>query len=183
MKKLLALLAGTVVFCSFTACSMASDDSENGTNTTTTAASTSDNTSAPDNNSSQNTPSTKELFDKAKAALGEMPSTVELDEEMFGEYYKNADSKLTVEEYICEIPAMNVHATEIAVVKFSEDVSQKQAEEFFSKRQKSLEQTWEQYLPEQYEIVKNSVVAVNGRYALYCVSENADKAADAFKKG
>ncbi|MBQ8884455.1 MAG: DUF4358 domain-containing protein, partial [Oscillospiraceae bacterium] len=71
--------------------------------------------------------------------------------------------------------------TEICVVKFNKNVTEDEAEKFFEKRQDSLEQTWENYLPDQYEIVKDSKVAVRGPYALFCVGEKADEAEKAFK--
>lgn len=127
------------------------------------------------------TKSAKELFNKAKAAMGEMPVTTSLDEEMFYEFYGKPDG-LEVEEFICEIPSMNVHATEITVVRFSRSVSEDEAEEFFKKRQTDLEKQWENYLPEQYDLVKDYVVAANGDCALFCIGERADEAKDAFEE-
>lgn len=173
MKKTLAVMVACVCLTA-TGCASRTDNTDTAdTNKTTTTESIS---SAPDKNNGENI-STQKLFDKAKAALGEIPATVSVDNELFEEYYGKGD----ILEYICEIPAMNVHATEITVVKFKENISENDAEKFFEKRQKSLEQTWETYLPDQYEIVKDSVVAVRGQYALYCVGENADKAEDAFE--
>lgn len=170
MKKLIALL------CAFTTLAFAgcSTRNDNSTNTTTTAPTSQGTTTTV---KKEENLSAKMLFDKAKAAMGEIPATITLDEEMFRELYGEAD----VEEFICEIPAMNVHATEICVVKFKKNVSEDEAEKFFEKRQKSLEQTWENYLPDQYEIVKDSQVEVRGPYALYCVGEKAEEAEKAFK--
>lgn len=179
MKKLLAVLSACTVFA-FAGCGTNNDVTDEGTDTnTTTNNTTAENSpSTTDKNPTENL-STKQLFDKAKAALGEMPSTVSLDEEMFSEFYGESD--IEIEEFISEIPAMNVHATEITVVKFKEKITEDEAEAFFRKRQNDLEETWKNYLPDQYEIVEDSVVAVRGQYALFCVAENADKAEDAFE--
>lgn len=167
MKRIIALMCACMTLV-LVGCSGKSDDTE--TTTTTTASTTT-------TNAKEEKVSAKELFDKAKNALGEIPATVTLDEEMFKEFYGDEN----VEEFVCEIPAMNVHATEICVVKFNKNVTEDEAEKFFEKRQDSLEQTWENYLPDQYEIVKDSKVAVRGPYALFCVGEKADEAEKAFK--
>ncbi|MBE6836804.1 MAG: DUF4358 domain-containing protein [Ruminococcus sp.] len=171
MKKLIALLCAFTTLA-FAGCSTRNDDNQD-TTTTAPASQGTTTTSGKEENLSAKT-----LFDKAKAALGEIPATVTLDEEMFKELYGEGD----VEEFICEIPAMNVHATEICVVKFKKNITEDEAEKFFKKRQDSLEQTWKNYLPDQYEIVKDSKVEVRGPYALFCVGERADEAEEAFEK-
>lgn len=168
MKRLIAFLCACVTMA-FAGCSNTSEDAPD---TTTTAP-----TSQSDSFDREDNRTARELFDKAKSALGEIPMTVSLDEETFREFYGDGE----IEEFICEIPSMNVHATEICVVKFKEKVSLDDAEKFFRKRQESLEQIWENYLPDQYEIVKNSQVGVNGRYALYCIGEKAEDAKKAFE--
>lgn len=173
MKKIIALMCACLTIV-MAGCSAKKDDNEassQSSDTTTTQ------------QSANNTPpkeeiTINEIFDASKSAMGEIPRTVSLDKEVFAELYGDIDK---VEEFICEIPAMNVHATEICVVRFKENVTEEQAEEFFEERQKSLIKTWEEYLPEQYEIVKDYKVAVNGPYALYCIGENADDAEDAFE--
>ena len=171
MKKLIALLCAFTTLA-FAGCSTRNDDNQD---TTTTAPASQGTTTTSEKEENL---SAKTLFDKAKAALGEIPATVTLDEEMFKELYGEGD----VEEFICEIPAMNVHATEICVVKFKKNITEDEAEKFFKKRQDSLEQTWKNYLPDQYEIVKDSKVEVRGPYALFCVGERADEAEKAFEK-
>ena len=47
-------------------------------------------------------------------------------------------------------------------------------------RQDALDQQWSQYLPEQYELVKNYQLVTNGNYVLFVVSEYADEAVSAF---
>ena len=88
-------------------------------------------------------------------------------------------SASAVEGFQCKVPMMNVQATEYFVAKAaSGQVETVKAAAL--KRQADLVATWKQYLPEQYELVKNYKLAVNGNYVLFVVGENAQAAVDAF---
>jgi hypothetical protein len=74
---------------------------------------------------------------------------------------------------------MNVSAEEFFMAEVKED-KMKDVEAGIAKRIESLKQTWEQYLPDQYELVKNAKTVKVGNYILFVVSENADKAEELF---
>lgn len=169
MKKALLIVTTCLCLC-LAGCSSGSQDKSDST-TKTTFESTSDGSS-----SEAEDFSVEELFQKVKSSMGELPVMEKLDKDMFDEFYGIEG----YEDFYCEIPAMNVHATEICVVKFPKDITEEEAREYFSKRQKSLEQTWKDYLPEQYKLVKSSVVATRGRYAFFCVGQNAENAKKTF---
>ena len=68
----------------------------------------------------------------------------------------------------------NVNADEIIILKAKND---KDAELLKASLQKELDaqiQTWEQYLPDQYEKVKNNVLKTKGNYVLYVTYGNVD---------
>lgn len=68
----------------------------------------------------------------------------------------------------------NTNADEIIVLKAKD---QKDAEALKASLQKELDaqiQTWEQYLPDQFEKVKNNVLKATGSYVLYATYDNVD---------
>lgn len=76
---------------------------------------------------------------------------------------------------------MNINADEIFVLeaKSEEDVADLKAS--LERELEAQIQTWEQYLPDQYEKVKKNVIETNGNFLLYATFSDTDKVADAFK--
>jgi len=108
----------------------------------------------------------------------ELPSMIDLKkEEMKDFYYINSDD---VEEYTIKIPMMNVHAIEIAIIKVKDGRSVEGVKDAINKRVKDLERTWEQYLPNQYELVKNHILKSNGQYVIFIINEDAKKIEETF---
>ena len=85
----------------------------------------------------------------------------------------------SVEGFVGKVPMMNVKATEYLVVKAVSGKAET-VKNGMLKRQADLDATWKQYLPEQYELVKNYKLVTNGDYVLFAVGENAQAAVDAF---
>lgn len=77
---------------------------------------------------------------------------------------------------------MNVNADEIFVLeaKSEDDVADLKAS--LEQELAAQIQTWEQYLPEQYEKVKNNVIQTNGKFLLYVTFSDSKKIADAFNQ-
>ncbi len=80
------------------------------------------------------------------------------------------------------MPMMNVNSDELLLLeaKTKEDVES-------LKTSLELElavqtQVWEQYLPDQYEKVKNNVIKTNGNFLLYVTSSEQDQIVEAFDK-
>ncbi|MEK4712764.1 DUF4358 domain-containing protein [Sporosarcina sp. FSL K6-5500] len=68
----------------------------------------------------------------------------------------------------------NINSDEIIVLKAK---NEKDAESLKASLQKELDaqiQTWEQYLPDQYEKVKNNVLKTTGDFVLYVTYGNVD---------
>ena len=122
-------------------------------------------------------PTMSELQSAVEGALGEMPSMMELSADDLATMY-GIDSSM-VEAFVCKMPMMNTTATEYLIAKAASgqaDAVKKAA----LKRQSDLDATWKQYLPEQYEKVKNYQLVVNGDYVLFVVADNAAAAVQAF---
>lgn len=76
-----------------------------------------------------------------------------------------------VEEYSLQIPLMNVQATEYAMFKAASADDVQAVVDGINSRIESLTQTWQQYLPDQYELVENNKVIVQGNYVFFIVAE------------
>jgi len=77
-------------------------------------------------------------------------------------------------EGLMYIPMFITNADEIFVLKAKEE---KDVESLKASLQKELDaqiQTWERYLPDQYEKVKNNVLKTKGNYVLYVTYDNVD---------
>ena len=84
-----------------------------------------------------------------------------------------------LEEYVCMMPLMGVHSTEFFIAKVK-DGKMDTVKAGIAKRQADLDAQWSQYLPEQYELVKNYKLVTNGNYVLFAISEYADDAVTIF---
>lgn len=85
-----------------------------------------------------------------------------------------------VEEYVINIPMMNVKASEVAIIKAKSgklDTVKKAVEA----RKASLEDQWKTYLPDQYELVKKGRIVTVGDYLLFIICEDSQKVENNFK--
>ena len=105
-------------------------------------------------------------------------ATMELDEVSLLDFYGLDSEKY--EEAAGYMAMMNVKAADLVIVKAKtlEDVADLRAG--LEARQAASEETWSQYLPDQYEIVKNYQLIEKGRYLLYAVAEDAQGIAAIF---
>lgn len=86
-----------------------------------------------------------------------------------------------LEEYVCQIPLMNVQATEFFLAKVV-DGKMDTVKAAVQNRQAALEEQWSLYLPEQLELVQNYKLITNGNYILFAVSYEADAVAEIFNR-
>lgn len=112
-----------------------------------------------------------------EGAMGELPSLMELDAETMNMLYGIDASAL--EGFVAKMPMMNVHATEYFVAQVK-DGQMDAVKAGIDKRLSDMKATWEFYLADQYELVKNAKVVTSGNYILMCVGVEAEAAADAF---
>ena len=121
----------------------------------------------------------KDIWGSIEEAIGadNLSQGVELsDQELLDMYGIKAED---LEEYYVRTPAMNVHAEEFFVAKVKEG-KMEDVKAGIEKRKADLDTTWKQYLPEQYEYVKNAQVVEKGNYIMFVVSANADQAVKSF---
>lgn len=107
----------------------------------------------------------------------DLPNLTQLDDSTFTALYGISTSDLV--SYVCYIPAMGVHATEFFVAEVK-DGKMDTVKAGIEKRQADLDAQWSQYLPQQYDLVKNYKLVTNGNYVLFAISEHADEAVTAF---
>ena len=106
-----------------------------------------------------------------------LPNLTAMDDAtLFAMYGINASD---LEEYVCMMPLMGVHSTEFFIAKVK-DGKMDTVKAGIAKRQADLDAQWSQYLPEQYELVKNYKLVTNGNYVLFAISEYAGDAVTIF---
>lgn len=120
-----------------------------------------------------------ELQKKVEGVLNsgkyELPSFMMVDEATLGNlYYLTTED---VNDYAIFLPLMNVQATEVMVVE-AKDGKVDAVKEALDKRMQDLDTTWSQYLPDQYELVKNHVTFTEGNYVVIVIAEDAQAIAD-----
>ncbi|MFC4776043.1 DUF4358 domain-containing protein [Paenibacillus sp. GCM10023252] len=91
------------------------------------------------------------------------------------------DAKLLA-DFSVHSPMMNVKANEIAIFKVKSTKDMDKVEAGIKKRAASVQQTFETYLQDQYEIAKDYRIVKNGSYILFVISESADDLEKAFAK-
>ena len=114
------------------------------------------------------------------AALGEMsemPLTDTPEEFLSGDAFGIDTADL--EAYISKTPMMNTMATEFFIAKVK-DGKMDTVKAALQARQANLDNQWSTYLPEQYEMVKNYKLTVNGSYIFFAISEYAEQAEKLF---
>jgi len=100
----------------------------------------------------------------------ELPAMIPLDAELLASLYPNFPMD-KVKEFEVHLPAMNVHATEIAFFEAVDEDAAMDVKTAVEGRKAALEEQWSMYLPDQYELVKNSSVEVRGKYVIYIVGD------------
>lgn len=105
------------------------------------------------------------------APFNEM-ATMDIDESILSDVFQVDEAN--VKNHIGKIPMMNVHASMYLII----EVNDGKAEEVKEKLEvyaEAYEATWERYLPEQYELVKDRKVGVQGDYVYLIIAESAEE--------
>lgn len=100
--------------------------------------------------------------------------------ELLEEYYGLTSE--SVASFAYQIPKMNVNSTEYLIV---EAVSQDKIQTIIdgiNSRLSFLEGQWSMYLQDQYELVQNSKLYVQGNYVFFLISENPEYAENVFMR-
>ncbi len=114
---------------------------------------------------------TADLMEAALSA-GEFPGLRDVQgEELIQLYHLNKDD---IEEAKVNMPMMNVQAHEIAIIKVK-DGKVDAVKESIGKRHEDIYNIWSQYLPNQFEMVKNKIIGTKGNYVYMIIAEDATK--------
>ncbi|MCR2820094.1 DUF4358 domain-containing protein [Lederbergia panacisoli] len=70
---------------------------------------------------------------------------------------------------------MNINSDEIILLKAKDESKVDGLIEALKKEKEAQINTWEQYLPDQYEKVKNNIIKVKGPYVIYITYEHPEK--------
>ena len=100
-----------------------------------------------------------------------MPASMPLDATMISEIYQLAETDYEVGTV--QMPMMMVHATEFAIFWAAEGKMDTILEKIEA-RQDALVATWERYLPDQFELVQNYKVLVNGDLVVFLICNEMD---------
>lgn len=117
------------------------------------------------------TASTKEMVDSMLTKV-EQPMMGEMPEDMVQDMY-HLDPGL-LEEYTIMTPMMNVKSNEVAILKVKDVADIATVEEAVKQRAADVQQSFQQYLPDQYENAQNYKLVTKGPYVLFVISESAD---------
>lgn len=88
---------------------------------------------------------------------------------------KLALDKEKLEEGYVLAAMFNVNSDEIIVLKAKDEADVESLKASLQKELDAQIQTWSQYLPDQYEKVKNNVLKTNGKYLLYVTYGNPEE--------
>ncbi len=135
---------------------------------------------------SQNSPIKEDK--KASEIAGGMVSVIPSDmhnlealpQELYKDIYGVDPEKF--EEVSVYGTMINVKANEIIVIKVKNESDIASAKTVLEARKQQVYKTWEQYLPDQFEMVKQGVIKTNGKYAALIITPEVSKVASEFMK-
>ncbi len=103
-----------------------------------------------------------------------------LDDELFES--TTGISPDMVDEYLMKMPMMMTSSSTYIIVKPKAE-NYDEVKSLLDKYMESLESTWEMYLPDQYDLVKNRLELSYGDYLIYVVSSDNDLVENEITKG
>lgn len=77
---------------------------------------------------------------------------------------------------------MNVNSDEIILLEASDEAHVDKLKESLERELEAQTLTWKQYLPDQYEKVKNNIITTKGNYLLYVTYEHPEKIKEVFDR-
>ncbi|MCT8136712.1 DUF4358 domain-containing protein [Anaerobacillus sp. CMMVII] len=75
---------------------------------------------------------------------------------------------------------MNINSDLIILFEAADEKSAESLKEVLEREKEAQVQTWSQYLPDQYEKVKNNVITTDGNFLLYVTYSDPEKIVDVF---
>lgn len=114
--------------------------------------------------------------------IGALPSgsysLSQIPDDFVGNVYQIDKSKY--EDVLIYGSMMGVHANEIILIKAKDSSGVSEAKKALQNRKSKLIEQWKSYLPEQYELVKQSVITSSGLYVAFVCADSQNKAVSAF---
>lgn len=77
-------------------------------------------------------------------------------------------------------PMINLNSNHIIILKAADESKISDLQAVLESVKESQVGVWEQYLPDQYEKVKNNIIKTNGKYLLYVTYDNPEKIEEIF---
>lgn len=122
------------------------------------------------------------LSDLMGKMIGALPadsySLSQIPDDFIGNVYQI--DKSYYEDVLVYGSMMGVHANEIILIKAKNAAGVSEAKKTLQNRKSKLLEQWKSYLPEQYELVKQSVITSEGFYVAFVCADNQKKAVNAF---
>lgn len=87
-----------------------------------------------------------------------------------------------IEDFISYAPKSNMDTDEILVLKLKDEKDMSIIKKEVKKRIDSQGESFKNYRPENYEIIKNSVLEDEGKYLILIISKNASNINETIKK-
>lgn len=124
----------------------------------------------------------KTVSEILKSMISEIPEGQHSLEEIPPEMYKDiyGVDKSQFNDVLIYGAMINVKANEIILIKVNNEADINNAVSVLQARKDMVYKTWERYLPEQFEMVKNGVIKTNGKYAALIISPEVNKVANKF---
>ena len=126
----------------------------------------------------------KKASEIAGAMVSVIPSDMHnleaLPQELYKDIYGIDPEKF--EEVSVYGTMINVKANEIIVIKVKNEADISTAKSVLEARKQQVYKTWEQYLPDQFEMVKQGVIKTNGKYAALIITPEVSKVEAEFIK-
>ena len=85
-----------------------------------------------------------------------------------------------LEEGFILVPMMNVKSDEIILLKAKDEDQVNQLKKLLEAERLAQMETWERYLPDQYEKVQKNVIKTHGKYLLYVTYDYPEKIVQIF---
>lgn len=128
---------------------------------------------------SENNTSTsfKEISDEIIKSA-DLSSMMEGDSRKLQQLYEIDEDKL--ENYVIYTPSANIQADELLLLQVKDPKDLSDIEDKIKKRIESKKAVFKDYLPEEYNLMENSVLETKENYIFYLASKNADKVRDVF---
>ncbi|NCB32476.1 MAG: DUF4358 domain-containing protein [Erysipelotrichia bacterium] len=105
------------------------------------------------------------------SAIEDVPAMMELSSEDITSFLGVKPEDYTAS--VCFVPLMNVTATEVLLFQYESDTQKTAIQNALDTRLKQLENTWSQYLPDQYDLVKKRTSVDENSMLGYIIGEDA----------